>query len=528
MTVKYWGVKLLLIATSAGGSTGSTYFELVVDPLPQASLTLERAAPMRGRLGLQQRAPRNLRRHLARAVWRGTVLIIADLATFGLMRGLLRALRNFAVLGAGVAAALQAVLPPRMLNGWQFASALMAGLVIMGTYGPGDRRRDPRRLFAAVALATALPLWTAIWSRGLDTVLVEYALTVTLVWAGLWAERSTVDRVVAWVRPRARDAASALFVGPADACRTAAASPVFASGLHYQPIGFVDAETPTGPGAVGHIGDFESILAATGVEVVVLAGHLTDEQFGDVVDASLTAGCQVLSVPRDVGAGPVNPATVWRSGQPLVELTAPTLRGGQLVVKRAMDIVGAIVALVLLSPLLLLVAVLVKLDSPGPVLFRQERVGRGGRRFQIIKFRTMVLGAEARRDELLERSIYADSRLFKLARDPRATRLGRWLRRSSLDELPQFVNVLLGDMSLVGPRPPLPSEVALYERHHYARFDVKPGITGPWQVSGRNQVTDFEAVVRLEQDYIQGWNLTRDLAILLQTVPAVLRMRGAL
>jgi len=140
----------------------------------------------------------------------------------------------------------------------------------------------------------------------------------------------------------------------------------------------------------------------------------------------------------------------------------------------------------------------------------------------------MVLGAEARRDELLERSIYADSRLFKLARDPRATRLGRWLRRSSLDELPQFVNVLIGDMAIVGPRPPLPSEVALYERHHYARFDVKPGITGPWQVSGRNQVTDFEAVVRLEQDYIQGWSLTRDLAILLQTLPAVLRMRGAL
>ena len=502
--------------------------KLVVDPLPQPSLTLERAAPVRVRLGLQQRAPTNLRRHLVRALWRVSALIIADLAAFGLMRALLRALRNYAVLGADVAAALQAVLPPRMLNGWQFASALMVGLVIMGTYGPGDRRRDPRRLFAAVALATALPLWTAIWSRGLDTVLVEYALTVTLVWAGLWAERTTVDRVVAWVRPRAKDAANALFVGQAEACRVAAAGPAFAPGVHYQPIGFVDSGTPAAPGAVGHIGDFELILAATGVEVVVVAGHLPDEQFGDVVDASLAAGCQVLSVPRAVGTGGVHPATVWRSGQPLVELTAPTLRGGQLVVKRAMDIVGAALALVLLSPLLFLVAALVKLDSPGPVLFRQERVGRGGRRFRIMKFRSMVLGAEARRDELLEESLYADPRLFKLARDPRTTRLGLWLRRTSLDELPQFVNVVLGDMSLVGPRPPLPSEVALYERHHYARFDVKPGITGPWQVSGRNQVTDFETVVRLEQDYIQGWSLSRDLAILLQTVPAVLRMRGAL
>lgn len=107
------------------------------------------------------------------------------------------------------------------------------------------------------------------------------------------------------------------------------------------------------------------------------------------------------------------------------------------------------------------------------------------------------------------------------------TRIGGWLRRTSLDELPQLVNVLRGEMSLVGPRPPMPSEVALYEAHHYARFDVKPGITGPWQVAGRNQVTDFEEVVRLEQDYIQNWSLSRDFAILLQTVPAVLRMRGA-
>src|SRR5206468_2668142 len=138
-------------------------------------------------------------------------------------------------------------------------------------------------------LATALPLWTAIWSRGLDTVLVEYALTVTLVWAGLWAERTTVDRVVAWVRPRATHAAHALFVGQAEACRLAAAGPAFAPGVHYQPIGFVDSGTPAAPGAVGHIEDFELILAGTGVEVVVVVGHLPDEQFGDVVDASLAA-----------------------------------------------------------------------------------------------------------------------------------------------------------------------------------------------------------------------------------------------
>src|SRR5437899_2729056 len=129
----------------------------------------------------------------------------------------------------------------------------------------------------------------------------------------------------------------------------------------------------------------------------------------------------------------------------------------------------------------------------------------------------MVDGAERHRDELLSQSLYRDARLFKLSSDPRTTRLGRWLRRTSLDELPQLVNVLKGDMSLVGPRPPLPSEVALYETHHYARFDVKPGMTGPWQVAGRNQVTDFERVVALETGYMRTWSLGQDVLILLQT-----------
>jgi lipopolysaccharide/colanic/teichoic acid biosynthesis glycosyltransferase len=139
----------------------------------------------------------------------------------------------------------------------------------------------------------------------------------------------------------------------------------------------------------------------------------------------------------------------------------------------------------------------------------------------------MVNGAEHRRDELLGRSVYSDPRLFKVHDDPRATRLGRWLRRSSLDELPQLVNVLRGEMSLVGPRPPLPSEVALYQEHHYARFGVTPGITGPWQVSGRNGVTDFERVIELETEYIRNWSFARDLWILLRTVPVVLGRRGA-
>ena len=154
-------------------------------------------------------------------------------------------------------------------------------------------------------------------------------------------------------------------------------------------------------------------------------------------------------------------------------------------------------------------------------------MGQGGRRFKITKFRTMVLNADRKLGDLRSRSLYHDGRLFKVPDDPRITRVGRWLRRSSLDELPQLVNVLVGEMSLVGPRPPLPMEVELYELHHYARFDVKPGITGPWQVSGRSEIRDFEEVVALESAYIRDWSVWADLRLLLRTIPAVFRMRGA-
>jgi lipopolysaccharide/colanic/teichoic acid biosynthesis glycosyltransferase len=199
-----------------------------------------------------------------------------------------------------------------------------------------------------------------------------------------------------------------------------------------------------------------------------------------------------------------------------------------LAVKRATDLIGAALGLIVVSPICAVIAALVKLESPGPVFFAQERVGRGGRRFRIIKFRTMMDGAEQRRDELLRRSLYPDPRLFKVQDDPRITPLGRWLRRTSLDELPQLINVLRGEMSLVGPRPPLPSEVALYAEHHYARFDVKPGMTGPWQVAGRNELTDFEHVMALESNYIRNWSFWQDAKLMFRTFPAVLRQRGAL
>jgi len=198
-----------------------------------------------------------------------------------------------------------------------------------------------------------------------------------------------------------------------------------------------------------------------------------------------------------------------------------------LLLKRATDLVLTSLGLVVCAPLMAAIAVAIKLDSPGPVFFRQRRVGLGGREFLMWKFRSMALEAERQQDDVAHLNPYSDGRLFKLRDDPRVTRVGRWLRRFSLDELPQLLNVLAGDMSLVGPRPPIPVEVRKYESRHFVRLSVVPGLTGPWQVNGRNLITDFEEVVRLERSYIDEWSLKLDLRIMTKTVGVVLSGKGA-
>ncbi|RMH03710.1 MAG: sugar transferase [Planctomycetota bacterium] len=197
------------------------------------------------------------------------------------------------------------------------------------------------------------------------------------------------------------------------------------------------------------------------------------------------------------------------------------------VIKRAIDVTVASVILVAAAPLMLVVAVLLMLErNGGGVLFRQERVGLNGRLFTCYKFRTMVPDAEKRRAEL-EKFNEMGGPVFKMKRDPRITPLGAILRKFSIDELPQLFNVLKGNMSLVGPRPPIPSEVDLYQRNQKRRLSVKPGITGLWQVSGRNEISDFEEWVRLDLEYIDKWSLMLDLKILLKTIPAVFLAKGA-
>ena len=194
-------------------------------------------------------------------------------------------------------------------------------------------------------------------------------------------------------------------------------------------------------------------------------------------------------------------------------------------IKRAMDLVLVGCGLLVLVPIFAIVALAIKLDSAGPVFYRQTRVGRNGRPFQMLKFRSMCSDAEKRVDELSDRN-EATGPLFKMRNDPRITRVGGFLRRWSIDELPQLLNVLRGDMSLVGPRPPIPSEVAKYEDWQLGRLRAVPGLTGLWQVSGRSEVP-FHDMVRLDLHYIRNWSLGLDLEILLRTIPAVLTSRGA-
>jgi len=199
---------------------------------------------------------------------------------------------------------------------------------------------------------------------------------------------------------------------------------------------------------------------------------------------------------------------------------------GSYALKRAVDIMASFVGMVVLSPLFLAIATAVKLSSPGPVIFSQVRVGRYGRHFRFYKFRSMKVGSDAHKAELMSKNESKDGVIFKMKDDPRITKVGKVLRRTSLDELPQLWNVFIGDMSLVGPRPPVPSEVAQYTLEDRKRLDVIPGITCLWQIKGRSEIP-FNEQVRLDKEYILAPGFWKDVKILLKTIPAILGGKGA-
>jgi exopolysaccharide biosynthesis polyprenyl glycosylphosphotransferase len=240
------------------------------------------------------------------------------------------------------------------------------------------------------------------------------------------------------------------------------------------------------------------------------------------------SGVQVEMIPRffDVLGPGIDLHSI--AGLPVVGLRAFRLERSAQFMKRATDLLVAGLALVLLAPLFAVAAILIKLDSRGPVFFRQVRMGAGGRPFRIWKFRTMTLDADERKGEVvhLNRHLDGDARMFKAPEDPRVTRVGRYLRRFCLDELPQLINVVTDEMSLVGPRPLIPEEARLVDGWAQRRLNLKPGMTGLWQVLGASDIP-FEEMVKLDYRYVAGWSLKTDLELIARTIPAVLRERHA-
>jgi exopolysaccharide biosynthesis polyprenyl glycosylphosphotransferase len=293
------------------------------------------------------------------------------------------------------------------------------------------------------------------------------------------------------------------------------------------PPSFPGTETPSGIPVIGSTDEIKWPVTASRANVVFFAGGAVDSAHDlrriawdlEKEDVQVVVAPSVTDVSNDrVRIRPVG-------GLPLIHVDAPRATEASRWGKRLFDIVGSAALLALFSPIFLIAAVWVRLHDGGPVLFRQVRIGKDGAQFSCLKFRSMVVDAEARLADLHAEHGYENG-LFKLKDDPRITKPGAWLRKHSFDELPQLVNVLRGEMSLVGPRPPLPIEVARYERDAERRLDIRPGVTGLWQVSGRSDLS-WEETIRLDLYYVDNWSMLQDVNILLKTLGAVARPTGA-
>lgn len=279
---------------------------------------------------------------------------------------------------------------------------------------------------------------------------------------------------------------------------------------------------------VGSIADFERILATHTVDEVIVAM----ERYDSSRLQQKVLLCETMGIPVRLTWGRFGMEHSRRAysefdGVPLITFyNTAFLTPSQAFAKRLMDVLGSMVGIAITAVLYPYIAYRIRKESPGPVIFKQIRVGQNGRRFKCYKFRTMGVDAESRKKELL-----ADNEMqgpmFKVAHDPRIFPFGAFLRRTSLDELPQFINVFRGDMSLVGTRPPTPDEVETYEPHYRRRLSIRPGLTGLWQVSGRSRVNDFDKVLRFDLDYIDNWSLGLDVRILVRTLVAVFQRQGA-
>jgi len=469
------------------------------------------------------------RRNLARRIWVSDLLIIIIAVTGAqLFRfesfGTSIAISPDSALGTFSYTAMSAVLVIAWM--WLLALSDSRSSRIVGS-GTLEYRRvadASLRVFGAVAIIAFL--LRVDLARGY--LLVSLPLGLALLECSRWLWRQWLVRQ----RRHGRYTARLLLVGSESSVADLAQALIRSPDAGYSLVGACLADgtargriVGTDVPVLGTVDDIESAMATTGADTVAIASadHLGATKVKQI-SWGLEAGHQHLVLAPSIidVAGPRIHA-VPVAGLPLIHVEIPRLSAGQRLVKRMADLLMSLVGIVLLLPLAFVLAVLVRASGPGPILFSQVRVGLHGRSFRMLKFRTMVADAEDQLPSL--RDIDRDTGnevLFKLRDDPRVTVVGRFMRRYSLDELPQLLNVIAGDMSLVGPRPHLKSEVDQYDDHVHRRFLMKPGITGIWQVSGRSALS-WEDSVRLDLSYIENYSLVSDLVILLKTVKAVLR-----
>jgi exopolysaccharide biosynthesis polyprenyl glycosylphosphotransferase len=425
---------------------------------------------------------------------------------------------------------------PFSLSGRWVLLTIPLWLVVFAAYGLYDRREldapseEMRRLFHGISVSLVAIVMVTFFakfavSRGW---IASLALFCTLTVA---VGRVAVRKLSGRLSASGYLCSPALVVGTNEEARTIARSLHRHRRLGYRAVGFVSVGpapngTVDGLPVVGGVEHIAQLARQTGVSAVVIAGTAVRADVLLQIDAALqSVDVEIRLTP---GLPHVSPSRITirpLDGLALLSLDRRELGIRQAALKRMFDVVVGTLLFVIGLPVMLVVGVLVRLTSRGPALFRQERVGKGGKPFVMYKFRSMVKGAEELHEELVQAS-GADTVLFKLREDPRVTPIGRVLRRWALDELPQLWNVVRGDMSLVGPRPALPGETARYSNRLRTRLQVKPGLTGLWQVNGRHELP-FADYIRYDLFYVENWSLGLDLYVIGKTVPALLARRGS-
>lgn len=427
---------------------------------------------------------------------------------------------------------------PMYLQLWFFVNVLWIPYFHQaGMYredSPADFSRQVRTVAAGTTVGIMLLTFIIFFIRFLPTPEVFYSravffslwfLSIVLLTGG----RGLIHSGILVLKGRGRLQVYTIIMGSPSEAEKVAASLNEAKRRDFKILGAVgspDAAAPEQIPVLGHSDDIARIVKEYNIEVVIVADpDLTPSETLKIVDSCREIGVAIHILQDYLGVLKTQTSITDIANVPTVTIRDIQIRGFNRALKRAVDATLAFTILAILSPFLSLVSVLIKLDSPGPVFFRQSRVGRNGKHFSILKFRSMHKDAEKEKAEL-EPVGRVNDHLFKIESDPRITRVGGFIRRWSIDELPQLFNVLFGEMSLVGPRPLPPEEAPGYEPWHERRLKITPGITGLWQVSGRNEL-NFEDMVKLDIYYIENWSLWLDFEILLRTFPAVISRRGA-